>query len=194
MPSTSLRRGKGKDRRSKKAQWSQNQRLQVVSTYLLLGSATETALVTGVPLATIRVWKTQDWFKEAMLQLKTEDVQQLDSNMKRVLDKALKAVEDRIDLGDAQYDPRTGEIVRIPVKAQVALRITTDLLDRKMKLEAKPQQEAIETTINDRLLKLSEEFSRFAKAKYALSKEEPIDVEAVEISKEVVPSNTHEQA
>ena len=194
MPSTSLRRGKGKDRRSKKAQWSQNQRLQVVSTYLLLGSATETALVTGVPLATIRVWKTQDWFKEAMLQLKTEDVQQLDSNMKRVLDKALKAVEDRIDLGDAQYDPRTGEIVRIPVKAQVALRITTDLLDRKMKLEAKPQQEAIESTINDRLLKLSEEFSRFAKAKYALSKEEPIDVEAVEISKEVVPSNTHEQA
>ena len=176
-----LKRRKSKTPGYKKAQWTQNQRLQVVSTYLMLGNMVETALVTGVPLPTIRTWKYQPWFKEASLQLKTEDVQQLDSNLKRIIDKSLKAVEDRIDLGDAQYDQKTGEIVRIPVKAHVALKISTDLIDKRIKLDEQPQKQQMEVTINDRLLKLSEEFAKFAKNKFEHT--QVVDVEA-----KVIPS------
>lgn len=171
-----MKRGKSKIKGSKKANWSQNQKLQVVSTYLMLGNMVETALVTGVPLPTIRTWKYMPWFKEAMLQLKSEDIQQLDANLKRIVDKSLKAVEDRLDLGDAQYDQRTGEIIRIPVKAHVALKISSDLIDKRIKLEEQPQKQEVEQTINDRLLKLSEEFSKFAKDKF--QKQNVIDVEA----------------
>lgn len=177
-----MRRPKSHDRRYKKSIWTQNQKLQAVSTYLMLGNLAETAVVTGVPLPTLKLWKTTDWFKEYALQLQSEDVQQMSSSMKKVIDKALKAVEDRLDLGDAQFDQRTGAIVRVPVKAHVALKITTDLMTKQEKLRENPIKEQVEKTIDDRLLKLSEEFARFASGKIA--KSVPIDVQAKEVNVE----------
>lgn len=176
-----MQRRKSRDKRYKKSVWSQNQKLQAVSTYLMLGNMAETAIVTGIPLPTLKLWKQTDWFKEFCLQLKTEDVQQMDSNLKRVINKALKATEDRIDNGDAQFDQRTGDIVRVPIKAHVALKITTDLLSKQQKLEENPvTKEQVEQTINERLLKLSEEFAKFAGNKTQASV--PIDVEAKVVS------------
>ena len=168
------------DRRYKKSIWTQNQKLQAVSSYLMLGNMTETALVTGISLNTLKLWKSTDWFKEYALQLQTEDVQQMSSNLKKVIDKALKAVEDRLDLGDAQFDQKTGDIIRIPVKAHVALKITTDLMTKQQKLYENPVKEQVERTIDDRLLKLSEEFARFATAK-----RNTVDIEAIEIKQNV---------
>jgi phosphoribosylformylglycinamidine (FGAM) synthase PurS component len=147
----------------------------------MLGNLAETAVVTGVPLPTLKMWKTTDWFKEYALQLQSEDVQQMSSSMKKVIDKALKAVEDRLDLGDAQFDQRTGGIVRVPVKAHVALKITTDLMTKQEKLLANPVKEQVEKTIDDRLLKLSEEFAKFASGK--LSNAVPVDVEVRELNR-----------
>jgi hypothetical protein len=174
-----MRRPKAHDRRYKKAHWTQNQKLQAVSTYLMLGNMAETAVVTGIPLPTLKMWKTTDWFKEYALQLQAEEVQQMSSSMKKIIDKSLKAVEDRLDLGDAQFDQRTGAIVRVPVKAHVALKITTDLMTKQEKLLANPVKEQIESTIDDRLLKLSEEFARFAGPK--IGKGVPVDVESREV-------------
>ena len=174
-----MRRPKAHDRRYKKAHWTQNQKLQAVSTYLMLGNMAETAVVTGIPLPTLKMWKVTDWFKEYALQLQAEEVQQMSSTMKKIIDKSLKAVEDRLDLGDAQFDQRTGAIVRVPVKAHVALKITTDLMTKQEKLLANPVKEQIESTIDDRLLKLSEEFARFAGPK--IGKGVPVDVESREV-------------
>jgi len=171
-----MRRKTSHDHRYKKSVWTQNQKLEAVSTYLMLGSMPQTAIVTGIPLPTLKSWKCADWFKEFALQLKTEDIQQLDSNLQRIVNKALKATEDRIDFGDAQYDQRTGDIVRIPIKAHVALKISTELLTKQQKLTENPIKEEVEKTIDDRLLKLSEEFAKFASKK--LGSVVPIDVEA----------------
>ena len=176
-----MRRKTATYKRYKKSQWTQNQKLQAVSTYLMLGSLAETAIVTGIPLPTIKMWKATDWFKEYSLQLQAEDVQQMDSNLKRVVDKALKAVEDRLDLGDAQFDQKTGMITRIPVKAHVALKISTELLTKQQKLKENPLKEEVEKTIDDRLLKLSEEFAKFASKKF--SGDVPIDVTAKEVKR-----------
>jgi len=171
-----MRRKTSHDRRYKKSVWTQNQKLEAVSTYLMLGSMPQTAIVTGIPLPTLKSWKCADWFKEFALQLKTEDIQQLDSNLKRIVNKALKATEDRIDFGDAQFDQRTGDIIRIPIKAHVALKISTELLTKQQKLTENPIKEEVEKTIDDRLLKLSEEFAKFASKK--LESAVAIDVEA----------------
>jgi len=172
-----MKRKVSKDRRYKRSIWTQNQKLEAVSTYLMLGNMAETAVVTGIPLQTLKVWKTTDWFKDYSLQLQSEDVQQMDSNLKRVIQKALKATEDRIDLGDAQFDQKTGEIVRIPIKAHVALKITTELLTKQQKLNENPIKEEVEKTIDSRLLKLSEEFARFANARA-----NTIEIEAVDVT------------
>jgi ABC-type transporter MlaC component len=141
----------------------------------MLGNMAETAIVTGIPIATLRLWKTTDWFKEYSLQLQSEDIQQMDANLKRIIGKALKATEDRLDLGDAQFDQKTGDIIRIPVKAHVALKISTELLTKQQKLYENPVREEVEKTIDDRLLKLSEEFAKFASNK--VKNEKAVDVE-----------------
>lgn len=160
-----MRRKDSHDRRYKKSVWTQNQKLEAVSTYLMLGNMAETAIVTGIPHQTLKVWKTTDWFKEYSLQLQTEDIQKMDGKLKRIVDKALKAVEDRLDLGDAQFDQKTGLITRVPVKAHVALKITSELMTKQDKLHSNPIKEEVERTIDDRLAKLSEEFARFASMK-----------------------------
>jgi phosphoribosylformylglycinamidine (FGAM) synthase PurS component len=141
----------------------------------MLGNMAQTAIVTSIPLPTLKQWKVSDWWKEYCLQLQTEDIQQMDSNLKRIVDKALKAVEDRLDLGDAQFDQKTGKITRIPVKAHVALKITTELLTKQEKLLSNPIREEVEKTIDDRLLRLAAEFAGFANPKLI------VDVKATEV-------------
>jgi len=99
------------------------------------------------------------------------------------INKALKATEDRIDFGDAQFDQRTGEIIKVPIKAHVALKISTELLAKQQKLDEKPIKEEVERTIDDRLLRLSEEFAKFASSHKItiLDKTKTIDVQTVEI-------------
>lgn len=161
-----MKRGRAKNLSAhKKAQWSHNQRLEAVSTYLILGSRTQTAIATGVPYPTLEAWQRTDWWKEYSLKLKTEDIQQLDSNLKRIVTKSLRALEDRVDFGDAQFDQRTGAIVRVPIKAHVALKISTELLTQKKKLDDAPIKEELEKTIDERLLRLSAEFAKFASMK-----------------------------
>ena len=160
-----MKRHKSKRPGFKLAKWTQNQKLEACMTYMMLGNLKETALVTSIPYETLHTWRYQDWWKELMVQIRDEDVQQMDSNLKRIVDKSLKSVEDRLDNGDHQYDPKTGKIIRVPVKANIALKISTELLTKQDKLQEKPDKQAVEKTIDARLAKLSEEFARFAAAK-----------------------------
>lgn len=175
-----LHRKKSKWPTRGKAQWTEDQKLQVAASYVMLGNLSEVALATGISYNTIKVWKYQDWFKELVNQIRDEDLQKLDANLQRVIGKALKGLEDRLDNGDYQYDPKTGAIVRIPVKAQIALRATSDLLTKQDKLREKPERAELEKTIDDRLAKLGAEFAKFAKAR-------DITPEAVVLSNTTTP-------
>jgi len=170
-----------------RAHWTEQQKLEAVATYVMLGNMVETALVTSVPLDTLKVWKKTDWFRELQLQIRDEDVQQLDTNIQKVVGKALKALEDRLDNGDYQYDPKTGKPVRIPIKATVALKVTTELLTKQDKLRAAPEKLEVEKTVDARLLKLAEEFARFAKARDVT----PVPSNIVEMSviTDIIPLN-----
>ena len=148
-----------------KAIWTEDQKLQVAASYVMLGNLSEVALATGISYNTIKVWKYQQWFKDLLLEIRDEDIAQLDSNLQRVIGKALKGLEDRLDNGDYQYDPKSGKPIRIPVKAHVALKATSELLTKQDKLRARPEKAELEKTIDDRLAKLAAEFQRFAKAR-----------------------------
>lgn len=160
-----MRRGVSKWNPHKKAAWTQQQKLQAVATYVMLGNLTETSLVTEIPRYTLREWKVKDWWKDLVNQIRDEDVQQLDSNLQRVIQKALKATEDRLDAGEYQYDPKTGKVIRIPIKANIALKITTELLTKQEHLRDKPERMEVEKTIDARLAKLADEFVKFSSAR-----------------------------
>jgi hypothetical protein len=179
---TGMERRKRKD--GKKKWWSADQRLQAAATYVMLGTMTETALATGIPLPTLKAWKNLPWWKDLISQVRRDDLDKASSNIQRVIEKAVKATEERLDNGNFVFDQKTGKIVRIPVNIKDALKVTTELMTKQDKLlEREEQKETQEATV-DRLTKLAEELAKFAKTK-------PVEaLEGVVTNSEVLPLPT----
>jgi hypothetical protein len=160
-----MKRAKSKDSRAVRAWWTEKQKMKFVRIFLTYGNLAIAAKESGIPMDTCRAWSYKDWFKEAVAALQSEDLVQRDANISRIVEKSLLAVEDRIENGDAQFNQATGEITRIPVKAHVALKISTELMNRQDKELSAPMKKEVEKTIDDRLAMLSQEFARFANMK-----------------------------
>ena len=156
------RRKKGKG----PGKWADSQRIELVTTWLATGNLALSAATLGIPEITARVWKTQPWWKEMVAEIRASENMELDSKIKKVVDKSVDQLLDRVDNGDFQYDQKTGQLVRKPISARDAAKITSDMIDRRELLQGK-KQEQIDSSrkMEDKLLKLADELSRFAKAK-----------------------------
>ena len=167
------RRKKGKG----PGKWSDTQRIELVTTWLATGNLALSAATHGIPEITARVWKTQPWFNEVVTDIRSSENLQLDSKLKKVVDKSVEQLLDRVENGDFQFDQKTGSIIRKPISARDAAKVTTDMIDRRELLQGKKEQITDSTRkVEDRLLKLAEEFSRFSKSKIVVN--EPLTIEA----------------
>jgi hypothetical protein len=173
------RRRKKRDLKASGKWWSEAQKIEAVTTWLALGSLPLTAAATGIPKDTIVRWRYTDWWKELVLQIRSEETLALDGRLSKIVNKALAVVEDRLDNGNFQYDPKTGGNVRVPVNLRDSMKATADLMDRREILRQQPMQEQIEKTVDDRLAKLADEFARFAKAKDVTPKPKVIEHEEI---------------
>lgn len=167
---------------SKYAHWSQKQRFNCVVTYLLTGTVPATAAATGIPFDTVKRWKQTTWWKQMEQEIRDSRNLQLNSKLSKVTDLALKNLEDRIEKGDFYYNPKTKQVVRVPVNAKTLNTISKDSIDREVLLskliENKPEEKKDED-IRTRLDNLMDEFRKFAKKGNQLKKGEIIDVEPI---------------
>ena len=148
--------------------WSDKKRLEVLTTFLATGSQAHTSAITGVPEETIRSWRKADWWTERAKEMKADSHLQLDKKLSGVMEKALDAVVDRIENGEFMYDPRTGEIKRIPPKLRDVQKVTNDMIDKKILLDKiqKGKEEQVKQQITaDHLVLLAKEFAKFATGK-----------------------------
>ena len=145
--------------------YSEEQKLRACTTWFLTGNLMEVSRTYDIPYETLKTWAQSAWWKDLVVQIRFEDVQMLDSKLQRIIKKSLEATEDRVDNGDTQYDPKTGKLLKIPVKAHVVSKVANEMMQRQAQLRKVPSQREIETTIDSRLKKLAEEFMRFAKPK-----------------------------
>lgn len=173
--------------------WSDKQKIEAVQSYLLLGNLALTSRILNIPEVTLRFWKTTEWWKDVVDDLKLQETMQMSARLKKIVDASLGAVEDRLLNGDVIYDTKSGEMVRKQVNLRDAHKVAVDLLDKKAMLDkaAVPQQQ--ETTDDNKLDKLAEKFAAFVNKK--LEKEpEVIDVQDIEIKTQdtsVVDSQVH---
>lgn len=143
--------------------WSDAQKLECVKLWLITGNLTHTAAALNIPLVTVKSWKSQKWWKELADEIKTEGTIQLSQRLKGVAEKALDCTLDRLENGDFQYDPKSGEMIRKPVLMRDAHRVASDLLGKHLELEKKPFEEEAMKATQDRLEALAKTFAGFAK-------------------------------
>ncbi len=152
---------------AKQAQWSNKQRMEVVRAYLVLGNVMLVVAATGVPEDTIRKWKMSQWWKDAIDELRRSQKLELSGKLKKVIDKTVLLLEDRVNNGDFVFDKTTGDYTkRKPVNAYTANLIAGNLMDKDLILEREATTEKdTDEGLELRLKKLKEEMIKFAKMK-----------------------------
>lgn len=142
---------------------SDAKKVEVVTTYLILGKAPLVEAATGVPRGTIRTWKMQPWWKEMEADIRSEEDVELDGKLSKIVDRTLDTVIDRIEHGDYILDSRSGTVKRVPVKMKDAHKVSVDLIDKRNLLRGKPTSRVEKVGVDDTMLKLAEQFKEWAK-------------------------------
>lgn len=145
--------------------WSDAKRLEVVTTWLVLGKIPLVSATTGVPAGTIRQWRTQPWWKEIEISVQTENDTELDSKLAKRIDKALDLVMDRLENGDYLYDPKTGEFIRKPVSMKDTWKVSTEMIDKRLLLRKQPKEVQNQEAVGDILKNLAKEFADMARTR-----------------------------
>lgn len=162
--------------------WGDAKRVEVVTTYIALGTAPLTSGITGVPVNTIRQWRLQPWWQELEDQIKQEDDSATDVKLKKIVDKSLEIVQDRLENGDLRYNPKTAEFSRSPVGIGVAHRVASEMLSKRDLLRNRTIKQVDQQSIQDHLANIAQEL---IKAMQNAKPSEPKLVEGVTIENPV---------
>jgi len=178
-----MSRKKGQVARSDKTKY------EAVALYKLVGSLNTVSTMMGIPYDTIKKWHIQDWWKDYELDIVQSNRAKSNAKIQKIAEKAMVVVEDRLESGDYQLNQKTGNLVRIPVKADVANKILNDALTREEmneRLNQDVKKALTEEKMADRLLKIQESFKaiRLGRTLMVTSEDEVIDVDVVSESQE----------
>ena len=143
--------------------WSNEVKYQAVELFLKHGNMKEVEHQLSIPYITLKYWKKSAWWDEYVRAIKGEEDLKIATKVSELLEKALKKINDRLEDGDYQYDPQTGELIRIPVKAQVLNAITANLGKQRIELNNQPTEHQMhdKDATNAKLQELASAFAAF---------------------------------
>lgn len=177
---------------STRTAWDLKDKKRAITVYKGLGSLYRTSDVTGIPYTTLTLWSHSDWWREGLLTLKAEDTSVLEEAATNLAKQAAAAASERLTNGDFVLT-RDGELVRKPVGGKDAAIIMGISMQKRRELQDEPTREfALGTT--ERLLKLVEQFSRFASAKEIKGVLAEAKDDQTQHSQDVLEHNAHHNA
>lgn len=152
---------------------SDHTKIEVVKTFLALGgNLSLTAGATGIPLRTLFLWKSKNWWKELVENLRREEKLTLSAKTKRILELSMEQTLDRLERGDFVIDQKTGEFLRKPVPARELNKITSDMLEQKAKLDLATEEKQEMKSNDDKLADLAKRFAELAEK--AMERPKPV--------------------
>lgn len=168
--------------------WHQKKKTEAVMTWLATGNLVTTASIIGVPHDTIKHWRKQPWWQEAVDAFYADDKQELDAKYQKIIRKALDVVDDRLTNGNFQLDQKTGKVIRVPVSIGDSHRVMKDLVDQQQVLrQDKPVQQIQAETVNDKLINLAKQFAEMAMKKEVVPQGTTYEMEqmAIEVTESI---------
>lgn len=172
--------------------WSDSQKLEAVKTHLLLGHLGMTAATLKIPEETVRRWSKTAWWHEIADDFKQQDELLLSARLKRIVEKSLDAVEDRLDKGDFVYDQKTGQFKRKQVAMRDAHKVALDMSNKRDLILNNNGPRASEEQMVDKLEKLAEKFASLAsgrKLELNTLEAEVEDITSKEVSNDSLPDD-----
>jgi hypothetical protein len=165
-------------RRKDRGWYGDSQKIEAVQMYLMIGSMPPVAAALKIDMNTLNKWRYTEWWRELTAQIKQEGRVKLNGRLQKIVSKSLDVLEDRLENGDFQYDPKTGEMIRKPIAARDALRISTDFIDKTVKLDSVTREEQNDQAVEDRLKTLADAFASFASKTKRVEVEDAVQIES----------------
>lgn len=150
--------------------YSDAQKLEAVKLWMLTGNLTATAAALNITYPTIRNWRYSQWWKDLVEELQGQENIELNQRLKRIAEKSLDTMVDRLENGDYILDKQTGQLVRKPVNLRDTTLAYNSLHDRRQRLLEAPRDKQDNKQVVDRLAALAAKFEEIA------AKRQPINV------------------
>lgn len=179
------RKRDGRVEKKRHGWYSDNVKMKVACAYAVTGNSKRTSEMTKVPEGTIRVWKQTEWWEEIQSRIRLEANDELDTKLTKLVDRAVDEINDRLENGDYIYNIKQDKLVRKPVGARDLASITATSLDKRQLLRGEPTSRVQKVSENEKLVRLAEEFKKFALAKTIESTATRIEVDnAIEVGQD----------
>jgi hypothetical protein len=149
----------------KRQHYSEKEKLNAVCVFAVAGNSRRVAEITKIPEVTIRGWKTTVWWNEAMSRIYTEQDEELNTKLTKLVNKAVDNINDRLDSGDWVYNPKMDKLIRKPVNAKDLAVVTAISLDKRQLLRGQPTSRIEKVSNDERMQALADQFKKFAMAK-----------------------------
>ena len=173
--------------RGKRNHYSDKEKMNAVCVFAVSGNSRRVAELTKIPEATIRLWKTTEWWNEILTRIHVEEDEELDSSLTKLVTKAVTAVNERLDEGDWVYNPKMDKLIRKPVNARDLAIVTAITIDKRQLLRGQPTARIEKVSQDERLNKLALQFKQFTLAKDITQETEVLienEVEEEEVEEE----------
>lgn len=159
----------------RRVHYTDKEKMNAVCVFAVAGNSRRVAEITKIPEATIRAWKMTEWWNEIATRILVEQDEELDTKLTALVDKAVGQVNDRLENGNYVYNPKLDKLIRKPVDAKELAIVTAISIDKRQLLRGQPTARVEKISQDERLLKLSEQFKHFAKAKEVVQVEQTVD-------------------
>lgn len=180
----SRRRGRPPRTKAKPTWYSLDKKIHAACVYAVTGSLKEANKLTDIPENQLRVMMNEQWWQDAIKQVRREENDTISAKMTTIVEKSLDAMLDRIENGDS-YKDKDGEY-KLPVKLKDLTMPAAILTDKRQLLRGEATHISGKLGQEDILKELANKFEAFAK-QLNLKEPETIDVSDAEVIHEDQP-------
>ena len=142
--------------------YSDKKKVEALTIFAVTGNIAEVERLTGVTRHIFKKWQKEEWFHEALEDLRNENDHQFDAAFTDIIEKLIGAINDRVANGD-HVVLRDGTIIRKPVSLRDVIGAMMITIDKRQLLRGKPTSRSESVSVENRLEKLVMHFESLAK-------------------------------
>ena len=167
--------------------WSDRKKQEAICMWVTGMPMSQISVELNVPLETVKSWRTKPWWDDIAKDLRSDDKQQLDAKLTKILDKTLSTMMDRLEEGEYIYDQKTGKVKRTPVKLRDATVAMNTVMDKRQLIRREPTKITEQSSSADQLKNLADQFTAFVTGQAI--KAEPMEKLVNEFNEDSVEQN-----
>ncbi len=141
------------------SQYTDEQRIGVITDFMVLGNIAKTAELHNMPEQTVRDWTKSEWGVELIGEIRDQKGEELDANLTKLIDSAYEQAQDRIENGDYRVT-KDGKLFRVPMGGYQLVISGSTIYDKRQLHRNQPTSIQGDSETISKLVKKFEQISR----------------------------------